>query len=132
MRTLIYDYINGLDLGTFALTNEQPRSESNVPLYVKNLKRLYISVAQYDAETLLTTLDGANIQNEIVTVSVFFACDSKTLPSNYVILVTQLLKVNDIVGIAPSWNRKAVQTTNYEADKLITQIDYTFTKIKTA
>lgn len=129
MREQVYNFIKDLDLGTFELSSAQPRQESGVWLYVKNLKTLYVDTAQNDVDTILTTMDGRNIQNQVITVTVYFGCDSKQLPADYVLLVTQMLKVNNITDIATSWQRKATQTTDYENDILITTVQYTFTKL---
>lgn len=129
MRQAILDFIASLDLGTYKVTQNLPWDESGTPLYLNNLKTIYVGVAQSETETIYTALNGLNIQNEIITIPVAFASDAKLLPSNYVLLISQLSKVNNIEQIDSKWNRKFVQTTDYEGDKLVTQVDYIFTKL---
>ncbi len=131
MRDLIVDYIESLDIGTYKLSSEQPWSESDTPLYVKNLKTLYVATDQTETETLLATLDGSNIQSKIVTVTLYFSNDAKSLPHNYASLLNQLLEINDIEDIETNWNRKVANTSSFEGDILITQVDYIFTKLQT-
>ncbi len=131
MRDLIVDYIESLDIGTYKLSSEQPWSESDTPLYVKNLKTLYVATDQTETETLLTALDGSNIQSKIVTVTLYFSNDAKSLPHNYASLLNQLLEINDIEDIETNWNRKVANTSSFEGDILITQVDYIFTKLQT-
>ncbi len=131
MREAILDFIATLDLGTFKLSSEHPWTESGTPLYIKNLKTLYVESAQYETDTILTALNGLNIQNQIVTVTLSFACDAKQLPSNYGSLISQLKNVNDIEDIELTWQRKFKQEVEYDGDIMITNVDYIFTKILT-
>ena len=129
MRTQVYNYVKTLDIGSFRTTEELPWSESGIPLYIKNLKTLYISNAQTETETLIAALDGLNIQNKTVTVQLFFACDAKKQPSNYEELMSQLLDINSIQDVERNWDRSVKQQVEYDTDKTITQVDYIFTKL---
>lgn len=131
MRDQVWDFIQDRDLGTFKLSQEHPWNESTNPLYLKNLKTLYVGAAQYETETVIATLSGLNIQNQIITVPVYYACDAKNVPKDYSTLITQLLQVKNITDIDPAWNRRAIHTTEYELDVLITQVDFEFTKLLT-
>lgn len=131
MRTQVFDYISGLDLGGFFLSNELPWSESGVPLYTKNLKRIYVDVTNYSVEPLISTLSGTNIQNQVISVRVYLASDAKTLPPNYDDLITDLLKVNDIADINGANRREVTIETEITADVMTTELEYRFYKLLT-
>jgi hypothetical protein len=131
MRQEVLDYIEGLDLGTFFLTQELPRSESGSPLYIKNLKRIYVDNTNYGVENFITTMDGVRIQSEVLTVRVLFASDAKTVPPIYEELVQNLRRVNDITAIAGVNRREVDVTTSLEDDRLVTEVEYRFYKLLT-
>lgn len=129
MRTAIYDHIKGLTLGTFKLSDERPFDASDTPLYIKNMKSIYVDQAQTENEPLISTLDGVIIVAETTTVRVYFSTDAKQLPSNYDSLVSNIKTAKattDITGV----NRREVDvTTSFNEDKMITQFEFRFTKL---
>jgi hypothetical protein len=129
MRDELFDYVSGLDLGGFTLSNELPWTESAIPLYQKNPRRIYIDVDQYTTEPLLLTLNGLVIGSEISTVRVYFSCDAKQVPSNYSILVSDLRAGKDITTISGVNRRECDVNTEFVNDLLITELEYRFTKL---
>jgi hypothetical protein len=129
MRQQVLDYIADLDLGGYFLSRELPWNESGLALYLKNLKRIYVDVEQFSIDNLISTLGSLTIQNEVITVRVYFASDAKTLSPNYQDLVQQLRRVNDI-EVLPGINRREFDlSTTMENDLLVNEIEYRFYKI---
>jgi len=131
MRTEIIEYINTLSLGSFVVSQEVPWEESGTALYLKNPKKIYVDVVEYNNEPILQTLDGVNINAETGVVRVFFACDAKQLPSNYETLVSDIKRGKDITTISGVNRRECVVNTTIEADLLVTELDLRFTKLST-
>lgn len=129
MREDVIDYIKTLSLGSFTLSEELPRDDSGVALYVKNPKKLYVDQDQVSQEPLIQALNGLDIHNEATTVSVYFTADAKTLPANYKSLVNSLKLGRDILPTGGFNNRTVDVQSEYEADLLLTRIDYTFSKL---
>jgi hypothetical protein len=129
MRQEVFDYINTLSLGTFLLTEESPWSENNVPLYIKNLKKIYVDNTQYTNAPLISTLNGLNINSEEMTSSIYFANDAKTLPANYEDVVLDLKAAKDLTGLEGITSRVSEVTVTYEDDIMITQIDVRLGKL---
>jgi hypothetical protein len=129
MREDILSYIKTLSLGSFTVSDELPRDDSGMALYLKNPKKLYVDIGQVEATPLIQTLSGFDVHTESTTVSVYFTADAKTLPANYSSL-TQSLKLGKDIQQAKGFNNRSVDVqTEYDADMLITRIDYTFSKI---
>ena len=42
MRTEIIDYLGTLNLGTYKVASELPFDDNGQPLYIKNVKRIYV------------------------------------------------------------------------------------------
>ena len=129
MREDILTYIKTLSLGGFTISDDLPREEGGVMLYVKNPKRIYVDRPQYSEEPLIQTLNGFDIHSEATTVSIYFTADAKTLPANYGVLVENL-RLGKNVNTVDGYNTRIVNVnTEYLNDLLITQIDYTFSKL---
>jgi hypothetical protein len=129
MRQDVLDYLQGLNLGTFIVSNELPFSESGTQLYIKNLKKIYVNVDQYIVEPIITTLSGVNITRDTAAVSVYFANDAKSIPPNYDDVVSLIRAAKNILPTAGYSSREVDVQTSFEADKLITEIELRFIKI---
>lgn len=129
MRQELVDYIGTLNLGTFTLSTELPWDASGVALYVKNPKKIYIDLAQSGNNNFITTFDGLIINNETTSVRVYFSADAKALPPNYEEAVTDLKTSKDITTISGVNRREVTVSTSFEDDLLVTELEFTFTKI---
>jgi hypothetical protein len=129
MRTAIYDYIKGLSLGQFRLSDERPFDASGQALYLKNMKTVYVDQEQITHETLIATLDGVNINAETTSVRVYFSTDAKQLPSNYSSLTASMKLARNAAAIQGVNRREVDVTTSYDEDKMITEFEFRFTKL---
>jgi len=129
MRSELIAYFKTLNLGTFSLSEELPRQESGVPLYLKNLKRIYVDKTVFNEEPLVDTLNGVDIHNKIQSVTVYIAVDSKTLPNNYDAVIERLRAGKDINTTQGFTRRECIVDTSYEADNLVTELEFRYTKL---
>ena len=127
MRSLLVDYFNSLNLGSFLLTQELPWSESGTPLYLKNPKRIYVDVTQFASEPLTVGLNGQHISQEVATVRVYFSADAKQLPADYEQVVSDL-KLGRDIQIDGVFRRECEVSTDYENDMILTTLEFRFTK----
>ena len=130
MRTDVLDYIKGINLGTYNISEDLPREESGTPLYIKNPKQIYVDVDQYNETPLLTAFNGLSIHTFTTSVRIIFSNDAKKIPQNYSTLVGLLIGAKDINTTEGFTSREAVVSTVTENDLLVTQIEYSFTKIR--
>lgn len=130
MRQTIIDYINTLSLGSIILSQELPWEDSGAPLYLKNVKRIYVDNTVYSKEPLIQTFDRS-IDSDISTVRLYFSADAKQLPSNYDSVISDLRSVNDINLTDGTYRREVGVSTNFENDLLVTELEYRFTKLTT-
>jgi len=129
MRDLIYDYINSNLTTGFKLSSELPWDKGPNPLYMKNMKSIYVDREQTVQEPLFDTLDGIGFVNEITTVTVYVATDAKKLPSSYDTMVTSI-KAGKLDSTITGYTQKATTvTTRYNGDNLVTQFDFNFYKL---
>jgi|TARA_R110000868_G_scaffold130300_1_gene339933 hypothetical protein len=130
MRNEVLDYIKGLNLGSYTVSEEIPRVESGIPLYLRNPKKIYIDSANYDEQPLIQTFSGFDLHSYTTLLTVIFSNDAKQLPNNYDTLVGQLISAKDLVSSEGFNSREATVTTNIESDLLVTQIEYSYTKLR--
>lgn len=131
MRQEFFDYVNTLSLGGFALSQDLPWTADGAPLYLKNPKRIYVDVVEYENEPLISTLSGVIITNEVSIIRAYFACDAKQLPSNYETLIRDLKTAKDMTTITGVQNRQVSVLTEFQIDLLVTTLEYRFTKLST-
>jgi|SRR6056300_1735790 biopolymer transport protein ExbD len=129
MRSELIAYFKTINLGTFSLSEELPRAESGTPLYLKNPKRIYVDKTVFNEEPLIDTLNGVDIHNKIQSVTVYFAADAKTLPNNYDAVVELMRAGKDINNTQGFTRRECTVDTSYEADNLVTELEFRYTKI---
>lgn len=130
MRQEVIDYINSLALGGYLLTEETPWSDNEVPLYIKNLKKIYVDNTEYVNVPIIQTLGSLSINNEEMVTSIYFANDAKTIPANYDDLVSDLKATKDI-SIDGVRSREANVAVSYENDIMITEIEIRLGKLST-
>jgi hypothetical protein len=117
-------------LGTFTVTEELPWESDGVPLYLKNLKRIYVDVQETDLDPIADTLDGSGFAVEASVVSVSFGCDAKTLPANYDSLVTAIRSIR--INFGDGWKQRRIQhTAEFDADRLVTTFEFRFERVVT-
>lgn len=131
MRTEILNYVQALNLGTVTVSTELPWTDNGVPLYLKNLKKVYVDIDNMETEPFIQALNGLNISNETTSVRLYFACDAKVLLPNYNEVVVDLKAAKDITTITGVQRRETVISTSVENDVLVTELEYRFTKLLT-
>jgi hypothetical protein len=129
MRQEIIDYLGTLNLGSFSLSQEMPWVSSDQPLYFKNLKKIYVDRTQYSTEILIPTLNGQDVSADTTTVRLFFATDAKQVSPDYDDVITDLRTAKDANTITGVNRRDCVVSTSFEADQLITELEFRFTTI---
>lgn len=131
MRQEVLDYVQTLNLGTVTVSTELPWTDNDVPLYLKNLKKVYVDADAISIEPVVTALDGLNISAETTSVRIYFANDAKVLLPNYSDIINDLRAAKDITTVTGVQRRECAVSTAIESDVLITELEVTFTKLLT-
>lgn len=128
MRSTILSYIKTLSLGTFAVSDELPWDNNGTPLYMSNLKRIYVDTDQYSQDPVFDAFDGGGAVNEIATVRVVFVTDAKQLPSNYETLVAAI-KDARLQDTESGYRQRLCQvSTSFVGDRLVSEFEFSFRK----
>lgn len=129
MRTEILDYLKGLKLKNFNISDELPFSNSGTAMYLKNIKRIYVDLEQITNEPFINLFGSYSIDSEIHSVRLYFSTDAKQLPSDYNQTVSDLRLAKDVATSENFYRREVNSSTNFENDLMITEIEFRFTKI---
>lgn len=129
MRQEILDYIGTLPLGSFSLTAELPWDNSGSPLFIKNPKRIYVASPDYATDPIIQTLNGLIINNDVISVKIYFSSDAKTQPPDYDTLLSDLRTTININPETIYSNRQTIISKSFENDMLVTEIELRFTKL---
>jgi hypothetical protein len=128
MRQDILNYMLGQNLGVITASQELPWDSDGIPLYEKNLKKVYVDQDEITIEPLVITLNADNLHTETTSVRAYIACDAKQTPPNFneavLVMRNAMFAVTD-TGIR---QRNCAITRSYTADVLVTEFEFTFTK----
>lgn len=131
MRTEVLDYINSLPLGGYLSTEEIPWTDNGTPLYIKNLKKIYVDAPEFVTEPLYNTFGSLRINQETTSIRIYLANDAKTVPSNYDTLISDLKEVKNITTIDGLHRREIDVNVTYQDDIMISELEVRFIKIST-
>jgi hypothetical protein len=129
MRELILAWLNDNAVTGYTVTAELPWDSSGQPLYLNNMKRIYVDQPQTGQEPLIDVLNGLGVVNETTTVSVYLATDAKKLPANYDAVVSMIKSTRLDPAILGVTQRTTTVSTEFDADVLVTQFDINFRKL---
>tara|TARA_R110000796_G_scaffold104919_2_gene214897 strand:- start:1175 stop:1600 length:426 start_codon:yes stop_codon:yes gene_type:complete len=112
--------------------NELPWTASGEPLYVKNMRVVYISDEDEAKVQLYRTLDqGAVYQTETV-VQAFLTEDAKNIKANNPTVIENMLNAKSVVNTANGYNVQIAESgyeQEIEDDTITYTFEYTFTTI---
>ena len=129
MRDTILTYLEGQTFDNFGYSTELPWNASGEPLYLKNMKKIYVDRPQTAQEPLLETLDDNSVVNETTTVVAYVCTDAKNLPTDYDTMVSTL-KSARLEDSTTGWRQRLTEVeTEIEDDRLVTQFTFNFTKL---
>jgi hypothetical protein len=124
MRTQLLSYLTTNLTGSIKTSQELPWAEGNNPLYLKNMKRVYLDEDNITVEPLVATLDSADIPQTVTTVRGFLAVDAKNRNAD---LDTALATLATAKGIATNSFRKEFDyTSSIEGDVVTYELEYRF------
>jgi hypothetical protein len=129
MRTEILDYLKGLKLKNFNISDELPFSNSGTAMYLKNLKRIYVDIEQVTGEPFILLFGDYNVDSEVHSVRLYFSTDAKQLPSDYSQVVSDVRLAKNITTSEKFFRKEVTSSTTFENDLMITELEFRFTKL---
>ena len=131
MRDTLLTFLTTAITGTdFSVTQELPYNGDGAPLFLKNLKKVYVDQDQTSQDPLLDVLDASGqVVAETVTNTVTVVVDAKVLPSGYATMVSQIKSARLDPAITGFQQKSTDVSTEYNTDRLVTEFVFNFTKL---
>lgn len=129
IRDQFIELIKKLGSVSYKVSSELPFSNIQLPMYIKNIKYIYVDNEMSTIETLIPVMNGVNIETDIKTIRIYLSNDAKQIPPDYAILCSQIMKLKDSIT-GNYYKRDAVLETKYEDDILVSQFEFKFYTIK--
>ena len=108
-------------LTQFAVSSELPWEQNGNPLYIKNMKKVYVDRERMEETTLIPTLNGGEVFQNDSICEVYVAVDAKNQPSQLDSLIIKILGAKNSTGIV-NFGFESDYTLDKQEDILI----YTF------
>lgn len=112
--------------------NELPWTASGQPLYVKNMRVVYVGDEDEAKVQLYRTLDQGDVYQTETLVQAFFTEDAKNIKANNPTVIENMLNAKNVVNTANGFNVQIAESGyehNIESDTITYTFEYTFTTI---
>ncbi len=110
----------------FGISTELPFSTSDTPLYMKNMRTVFVDELQEDVTELYPVLDGNDVMTTETTCVAYLAVDAKNQPTDIQSVVANLRVARN--GVTAGIRASDV-TTELEDDVILYNIEYNFTTV---
>ena len=117
-------------LTQFAVTTELPWSQNGQPLYLKNLKKIYVDEPRMEEATLIPTLNGGEVYQDDYITEVYVAMDSKNTPTQLDSLVSKILGARSSTSVV-NFGIESDYTVDKQEDVLIYTFEFRVNTITT-
>jgi len=107
-----------------SVSAELPFNSAGEPLYIKNMKFVYLDEDNISKEELFNTLDNNDIAQTTTTVTGYLAVDAKNPPGDIDTVTAAILNSRQSVSGQPT--RECAMSTDIEADVLIYTFNFNF------
>lgn len=118
--TLLANLTTSLSSTNVSISSELPFTAAGVPLYEKNMKKLYLDVDNTDTREMFLTLDNNDVFEREITVTGYLTVDAKNQPTDIGNVVNTV--INSRLSVADCFVRECAVTDEILEDR----INYTF------
>lgn len=126
MRAELLAYLTSALTGSIKTSQELPFEEGGNPLYLKNLKRVYLGEPTTEQAVIIPTLDATDINQKITAVRGYLALDAKNRNADLDSTLDTLAGARNIQTITNSFRKEFDYTQNIDADRIIYEFEYRF------
>ena len=112
--------------------NELPWNASGEPLYVKNMRVVYVGEEEEAKIQLYRTLDQGDVYQTETTVQAFLTEDAKNINANNPTVIDNMLNAKSVVNTGSGYNVQIAESgyeQEIDGDSITYTFEYTFTTI---
>lgn len=110
-------------LTQFAVSQELPWTQAGDPLFVKNMKKVYVDTPVIEQSTILFTFEKNNVDLNLYTCAVYFTVDAKNPPSQTANVLAKILDCKTKTGLT-SYDDESDYTVETQEDRLIYTVQF--------
>jgi hypothetical protein len=125
MRSQILTYLTANLTGSIKPSQELPWAEGNNPLYLKNMKRVYLDEPNTEVDELVPTFESDVLQ-KITTIRGFLAVDAKNRNADLDTALATLALAKDVNTITDSFRKEFDYTTSIDGAVIVYEFEYRF------
>lgn len=126
MRTELLAYLTTNLTGTIKTSQELPFEDSGAPLYIKNMRRVYLAEPEIEQDELVPTLDDTDINQNITTVRGYLTMDAKNRNADLTTALNTLANAKSVATITNAFRKEFDYTTTIDADRITYEFEYRF------
>lgn len=126
MRTALLTYLTANLTGTIKTSQELPFGNAGKPLYIMNMRKVYLDDDTIEQAELIPTLDDSNVNQNITTVAGFLTVDAKNRNADLDNALTVLANARTSAAISNSFRKEFDYTTTIDADRITYEFQYRF------
>ena len=125
MRAELLAYLTtALSSSVLKMSSELPWNTAGEPLYLKNMKKVYLDIDQVAESVMIAVLPGSNdVLQSLNTVRGYFVVDAKNQPSGLDQAVSILLNAKNQISI-PNFGIESDYSTEIVDDVIIYTVEY--------
>jgi hypothetical protein len=124
MRAELLSYLTtATSTATIKVVSELPWNTAGEPLYMKNMKKMYLDQTQVTQTTLIPTINSGDFMQNNLTVKGYFAVDAKNQPTGLSQAITTILGAKDKTGIS-NFGNESDYTTEIQDDVLVYTVEF--------
>ena len=122
---LLTQLTSSLSGSNVTVSSELPWITGSEPLYVQNMKVLYLDEEQISQDILFTTLDSHEVVSNVSTINGYLQVDAKNQPGDIANVVSNVLSAKSVISGVVS--RQSDYETEITSDKITYTFEYRFT-----
>lgn len=100
MRSQLLSYLTtATSTATIKVVSELPWNTAGEPLYLKNMKKMYLDQEQRTQTTLIPTVNDGDVYQDDLVVRGYFAVDAKNQPQGLDSALAVILGARNLTGV---------------------------------
>ena len=127
MREDLLSYMEANLPSAFKIAVELPWEEGDNPLYLKNMKRVYLDEPYVESDSIVTTLDGLDISQDVTVVKGYLAVDAKNRNPYIDAALATIARPKTI--ISGSFRKEFDYTATIDGSVMTYELEYRFYNI---
>lgn len=126
MRSAILAYLTANLTNAISVSQELPFEQGGNPLYLKNMRRVYVDEPFTEQDQLVPVLNGVDINQSITRIRAYLAVDAKNRNVDLDSAITTLANARLGANIPNSFRKEFDYTTTLDNDRVIYEFEYRY------